>query len=519
MINNSNLPAHTYQILLIEDDVSASRLISAMLERGGYTALIANSGNEGITLALQERPDLILCDVMMPDVTGLDVLRTLQKQSDTATIPFIFLTALARQEDMRVGMELGADDYLTKPIHTEVLLNAVGSRLRRHQQLQTDRLAHFTQRLVLSQEHQRQQMASMLDNKLNQSLRSLQFVLNMLAAPAHDDATLYNGAKEMLGELILQVEGMAQEMHPTILARLGLAPTLRWLSEQFELTIELDMPHVAYQFEPKVEVCVFRLVQEALNNIQRHAQTDHAKISLNYVAPYLEVRIEDKGMGFDLERTLQSSQSMGLQYMHGLVAWANGELHITSGPGEGTAVYALLPQANAIPLSPSPISPDLLRMAGRTQPLESTGETAVTVKILLAIEQPLQLQGMHKLLARNPHFEVVGEIQDLTQVADAIETYQPQLLIINPLTEGKSQAEVLQSIVGARPGTAVLVISTATHNEYIRAAFESGVLGYIPNTATITDLHTAIMRVARKQYYVSPGLSFDLAQWQEARAD
>ncbi|HUM70611.1 MAG TPA: response regulator, partial [Chloroflexota bacterium] len=401
MINNKSLSTKTYKILLIEDDVSASRLISTMLERGGYEIEIAISGNQGLTLAHRELPDLILCDIMMPDMNGLDVLRTLQKHSDTAVIPFIFLTALARPEDLRLGMELGADDYLTKPVQTNVLLNAVSTRLNRHQQLQANRLVAFTQRLVLSQEHQRQQMAYVLEHKINQSLRNLQFVFNMLAAPANEDTSLYNGAKEMLGEVIQQVEGLAQEMHPSILGHLGLIPTLRWLMEQYELAIELETENLEYKFDPQIEVCVFRLVQESLDNILRHAQTDKAKITLKYVEPFLEVRVEDNGIGFDLEQTLQSNHSMGLQHMHGLVAWMNGELHITSGAGEGTAVYALLPQTAVDPTTSPYVSQDLLRLAGRPQPAETAGDTAVTVKILLAIEQPLQLQGMHKLLTRN----------------------------------------------------------------------------------------------------------------------
>jgi AmiR/NasT family two-component response regulator len=260
---------------------------------------------------------------------------------------------------------------------------------------------------------------------------------------------------------------------------------------------------------------VFRLVQESLNNIMRHAQTNQAKVILKYVAPYLEVTVEDKGVGFDLEQILQSRHSMGLQYMEGLVAWLNGELHIASRLHEGTSVYALLPQTTADPAVRQSASKKFLRLAGRPQWSEKA--TAGTIKILLAMEQSLQLQGMKKLLGANSQFQVVGETHNLTEIVPAMEKQKPQLLIIDPVTENKKQAEILLTISKVSPQTAVLVISTATHDEYVRAAFESGVLGYIPNTATITDLHTAIMRVAQKKYYVSPTLTFDLARWQAAQ--
>src|ERR1051325_7283017 len=147
----NNISLNAQKILLIEDDIDTSGLISTMLQKGGYTAVIANSGKDGIEMARQELPDLILCDIMMPEMDGLSVLRALRNQSDTATIPFIFLTARARTEDVREGMELGADDYLTKPIPVNALLNAVTTRLKRHQQLQAGRLARFAQRLVFSQ--------------------------------------------------------------------------------------------------------------------------------------------------------------------------------------------------------------------------------------------------------------------------------------------------------------------------------------------------------------------------------
>jgi len=511
---NAHNISHPQKILFIEDDDGLTRLIPVVLERGGYEAVIAKTGEQGITLARQELPDLILCDIMMPEMSGLDVLRALQNQSDTATIPFIFLTARSRPEDVRAGMELGADDYLTKPVQTNVLLSAINSRLKRHQALQADRLAVFAQRLVLSQEYQRQQMAHVLDNEVNQSLRSLQFIFNLLDAPNVQDVSLYDETKEMLGNLIQRVEELAQELHPTMLGRLGLVPAVRWLTEQYELAIELETENLDYKFEPELGVCIFRLVQESLDNIARHAHTSKAKITLKYAAPFVEVRVEDHGIGFDLEQTLQSTQSMGLQHMYGLVAWLNGELHITSGLNEGTVIYALLPQTRVVPALRPSVSRDFLRLSSRFGQAEKGNSSDTTVRILLAMEQPLQLRGMYRLLTDKAQFQVVGEVQDLAQTVEALEKYQPHLLIINPVSADKSQPELLQTIMAAYPETAVLVISTTTHDEYVRAAFENGALGYIPNIATITDLHTAIMRVAKKQHYLSPTLTFDLARWQ-----
>lgn len=506
------------KILLIEDNYDTLRLMSAMLQRGGFQIFTAESGEQGVAMASEVMPDLILCDIMMPGMDGQEVLRVLRGQSDTATIPFVFLTAMARHEDVRQGMELGADDYLTKPIQASALLNAVNSRLTRHQQLQTSRLEAFTQRMVFAQESQREQMAYRLENDVNQSLRSLQFILNLMDAPRQEDVALFGGARELLGGLIEKVEGLSQEMHPTMLGRLGLVPALRWLTEQYDVVIAFETDEIEYAFAEPLKICLFRLVQESLNNVVRHAQAEQVKVTLKYAPPFVELRVEDDGVGFDLEQTLQSVRSMGLQQMYSLVAWQKGELHITSAAGEGTAVYALLPQAETNTIADQSVSRRFLRrLASRAKSPTAVSASSGSVKIVLAMEQALQRQGLRRLLQANTQFQVLGEVQELDQAVPVIEKHKPQLVIINPIAAGKNAREVLQTITQACPDTAVLVISSATHDEYVIAALESGAHGYIPNNATITDMNTAIMRVSQKEHYLSPDLNLDLARWQDSR--
>jgi DNA-binding response OmpR family regulator len=105
------------KILIVDDDVQTLRLVGLMLERQGYKILAASNGTQAIGMARSELPDLILLDVMMPDVDGLSVSRTLRKESETTDIPILMFTAKAQVEDKIAGYEAGADDYLTKPIH------------------------------------------------------------------------------------------------------------------------------------------------------------------------------------------------------------------------------------------------------------------------------------------------------------------------------------------------------------------------------------------------------------------
>jgi len=122
------------KILVIEDEGEMRRNITALLRYHGYEPIAAENGRAGVEAARRERPDLILCDVMMPDLDGYGVLQALQANTVLARIPFIFLTAKGEKDDLRSGMNLGADDYLTKPVANADLVQAIEARLRRSEQ-------------------------------------------------------------------------------------------------------------------------------------------------------------------------------------------------------------------------------------------------------------------------------------------------------------------------------------------------------------------------------------------------
>ncbi len=125
----------TKEILIIEDDLTLHETISNLLELEGYIIISATDGNKGINLAKKHLPDLIICDIMMPEKDGIDVINELQNDNKTELIPFIFLTAKAELKDIRKGMLSGADDYITKPFNNEDLLRSIEIRLEKHKNL------------------------------------------------------------------------------------------------------------------------------------------------------------------------------------------------------------------------------------------------------------------------------------------------------------------------------------------------------------------------------------------------
>lgn len=119
------------KILIIDDHIDIRENIAEILSLDGYKTVIAENGRSGVEKAIAEIPDLIICDIMMPDLDGYGVLHQLKKNLDTLDIPFIFLTAKAEKGDVRKGMDMGADDYITKPFDDVELLSAIESRLKK----------------------------------------------------------------------------------------------------------------------------------------------------------------------------------------------------------------------------------------------------------------------------------------------------------------------------------------------------------------------------------------------------
>lgn len=119
------------KILIVDDDIDSLKLIGLMLQRHGYEVMAANAGNQALTKALNDHPDLIILDVMMPDMDGYEVCRRLRANPDTRAIPIIMFTAKTLVDDKVAGFEAGADDYLTKPTHPAELASRVKAMLAR----------------------------------------------------------------------------------------------------------------------------------------------------------------------------------------------------------------------------------------------------------------------------------------------------------------------------------------------------------------------------------------------------
>lgn len=126
----------TQRVLVIDDEPTVRRMVARILKKAGYDPVEAADGEEGVALARERLPALILCDVLMPRRDGYETLMSLQADSSTSAIPFIFMTGKGKMGDLRKGMNFGADDYLTKPFTRQQLLAAVHTRLEKRAKIE-----------------------------------------------------------------------------------------------------------------------------------------------------------------------------------------------------------------------------------------------------------------------------------------------------------------------------------------------------------------------------------------------
>ncbi|MEY3298625.1 MAG: hypothetical protein RLZZ597_1885 [Cyanobacteriota bacterium] len=208
------------KILVIEDNKSIQDNIKEILELEGFQVITADNGLLGVLMARAEHPNLIICDVVMPELDGYGVLEQLRQDSTTATIPFIFLTAKAEIPDLRQGMDLGADDYLTKPFAPSDLRKAVTMRLEK-QALMMEKY-HQERERALQYQRQAQERQTLLETQedflrkiivdLRDPLSNINIAIQLLANSQDDEVRkrYLHILKEECSREILMLNQMAQ---------------------------------------------------------------------------------------------------------------------------------------------------------------------------------------------------------------------------------------------------------------------------------------------------------------------
>jgi signal transduction histidine kinase len=316
-------------------------------------------------------PELILLDIRMPGIDGYEVCRRLKADSRTQDIPVIFLSALREADDKVRGFELGAVDYITKPYQPEEVL----ARVRTHVELrrlqsnlesrveersalvletqaslhesrsQLQELAGFLQTV---REEERSSIARELHDELGQALTALRIDLNWLIRKCgHLDEPIVarmGAASGLVERTIDSLRRISEGLRPGMLTVLGLSAAIEHHVSQFQertgITCSLNMNRDEFEIEDVLATAIFRVVQESLNNVLRHAAADQMSVEIEDDGQQIHVRIEDNGRGFN---TLAGKKTFGLLGMRERVKMLGGTLEILSQPGQGTCIDASFP--------------------------------------------------------------------------------------------------------------------------------------------------------------------------------
>jgi two-component system, sensor histidine kinase and response regulator len=366
------------KILVIEDEQDMREVILDILDAEGFDAFGAENGAVGVRLAQERSPDLIICDVMMPELDGLGVLTYLRKSLKTAVIPFVFLTAKSTKDDFRQGMELGADDYLTKPFTRSALLKAISTRLEKQavvEERNQQRLDDLRSSVTLALPHE-------LINPLNaiagfssllmtecSSMEPFEIV-EMAEDIYNSSQTLHRLVQNFL--LYAQLELLAKSPERVKILRKGVTHSASTLISESAIQkatgmgrgadLRLEVQDAVVQIsQAKLKKVVEELIDNACKfssadtPIQILSSCDQNTFTLyviNQGRGMTAEQIKQVGAYVQFERKLyeQQGSGLGLTIAKSLVELHGGELRIESIPNQQTTVRVVLPLASEQPI-------------------------------------------------------------------------------------------------------------------------------------------------------------------------
>ncbi len=371
-----------YNILIVDDTPTNLGVIVSFLQSAGFGIRIARSGETALKRVQYNHPDIILLDVLMPGMDGFETCRQLKANEATKDIPVIFMTSLTSVEDKVKGFEVGAVDYVTKPLAQEEVLARVTTHLRlldltkslkaQHHQLkvtseaetsrlfaavsqQREQLRTLTTSLTDVQERERKQLARELHDEMGQALTAISINLDAIekGLPPNGMEQVRERlaeSKELTAVTLEQVRELSLNLRPPMLDDLGLIPTLQWYVQRFGERVGIEVTFTAVNLKtrlsPEIETTLYRIVQEGLTNVARHAQAEHVTLSLQCKRGHVNVEIADDGQGFDIEAVINQTQpehGAGLLGIRERVILLGGSFDIHTGVNQGTRLSIYVP--------------------------------------------------------------------------------------------------------------------------------------------------------------------------------
>jgi signal transduction histidine kinase len=351
------------RILIVEDNPNDVELIARELKRGGFTPSWQRVDTaSAMKIALTAQPwDLVLADYAMPTFNGAAALEIFRQSG--LDIPFILVSGSIGEQTAVRAMKDGAHDYVMKsalgrltPAVRRELQEAATRRGKRQADIElreaNRRLHALSSRMLEIQEQERRQLARELHDEIGQVLTAVKIDLQTHLMRS-DSAPVGEGIESsirLVDEALDRVRSLSLDLRPAQLDDLGLQPALRWFLDRQSRSSALDVQFNADlppgRLHPDIETACFRIAQEAMTNVLRHAGAKRVRVDLRTCGGELELVVEDDGRGFNVpaaQSRAASGASLGLLGMEERAELAGGRIELHSTPGAGTRVRACFP--------------------------------------------------------------------------------------------------------------------------------------------------------------------------------
>ena len=362
------------KILVIEDEEQVRENLVDLLDAEDYEAIGAENGRVGVSRATGDLPDLILCDVMMPELDGYGVIDELRKNPETAAIPFIFLTAKAEKADRIKGMELGADNYLSKPFSREELLAAIAARLHKQAAIELrsqKKLEELRHNIARAMPHE---LRTPLNGILSYSQMLLEDCEELDLSEVREMAEDINSSAVRLYrlvqnyllyadlELVKYDPSRLRVLQANVPSQTGSAieesAKQRVKKAKREADLQLQFPEATVNISP---AHLYKIVEELVDNACKYSPPGSPCLVRGETGEKGDfiLSVSDRGRGmtpeqidavgaymqFDRPTYEQQGSGLGLAIAKSLAELYNGQFSIESVPGEGTTVRVSLPLA------------------------------------------------------------------------------------------------------------------------------------------------------------------------------
>ena len=359
-----------FKILIVEDTLTIREEIHDILVMEGYTVFEAENGSIGFEIALKKHPDLIISDILMPKLNGFEMYKKLQNNKTTKLIPLIFLSAKAEKSDIRAGMNLGAEDYLTKPIDVEDLLNTVKIKIDK-KILLAQEIIDKTTTISATLQQQKKELdnyAQLISHELKTPLRNISDILiwirEELAHPISSENSinsieLLENKVERMELLLIKLE-QYKNISPSSFKKNKI--NLNTIAKK--VIAKLQVPsHIKIEIKNKLptlfadEIMLEKVFEILIQNALDHIDKKKGLILLaceTTEEDYL-FSIKDNGIGiktkyhekiFEMFQTIDSNNStgIGLSIVKKIISYYNGEVKVESKTNKETIFYFSLPK-------------------------------------------------------------------------------------------------------------------------------------------------------------------------------